>query len=177
MLMKQVGIRGVAKKVSLDLEHLRVDGVRIRHGLDEEIEKSAGLGDASGSVRKLFDVKFHQVADHAAHVPAGISVVADVSQAVGRQVAAANCQDFVLHLGGDPGINPVANDVIVRSVVILHVHNALGLELDVGESQGVNDFLSHGDLPRRQVDAEKLAFGQRQGHGDEVAAGGAAQLQ
>src|SRR6266481_3316399 len=169
MLVKQIGIRGVPKEVRLDLKHLRVNGVRIRHGLDEEIEKGAGLGDASGSVRKLLDVKFHQVADHAAHVPAGISVVADVSHAVGRQVAAANRQDFVLHLGGNPGINPVANDVIVGPVVILDVHNALGFELDVGESQGVNNFLSHGDLSGRQVDAEEFALGQRQGHGDEVA--------
>ena len=90
VLVKQVGVGKFAEVVELFPEEEAVGPVLPRGRARQEVEQGAGADDLS--VRRVVgaaaDVVGHHVADHAAHVPAGVGVVADEADAVGRQVAA-----------------------------------------------------------------------------------------
>src|SRR5207249_8317630 len=119
----------------------------------------------------------HHVANHAPHPPAGISVVADVGHAVGGQVLPADAKQVVLDRVGYPGIDSVGNDVIEDAEILVDVENVFVLQAHVVELQRLDRAPAQADLDRGEIDADKLAAGQLLGHGNQIAAGAAAQFQ
>ena len=56
----------------------------------------------------------HHLANHVADMPAGISIVADVGNAVLRKAFRADGENAVAHRIGYPGINAVRDDIVER---------------------------------------------------------------
>src|SRR5207247_675024 len=76
-----------------------------------------------------------ELAQQRAGVPPRVGVVADVGDAGRRQVAGTDGQDLVLHRLGHPRINAVADDVIELPPRVVHVEDAGGPQVDVGQPQ------------------------------------------
>ena len=145
----------------------------LRYQVDEVVRAR----DALVGAQRLVVVIHHHVAHHAADVPPGKRVVADVRDAGRGEVARRDAQDGLLDLGGDPRVDPVTDDVVERAQVISDVRDAHRLERDVREAQ-LRDLLpAQCDLSRREVDANEGGPGIPVRHRDEVASGRATQLQ
>ena len=120
----------------------------------------------------------HHVADHAAHVPARKRVVADVRNAVRREVVPADREDVLPHRRRHPRIDAVADDVVERAPRRVDVGDVELAQLDVGEAAAlVTCPLALLDLARRQIDADEARIRQLHRHRDQVVAAGAAQFQ
>ena len=95
----------------------------------------------------------------------------------GGEEAAGQAQQMVPHRVGDPGIDTVGNDVVEWAQAGVQVEDVALSQFQVTQAQGLDQVLAHGDLPRREVDAQAPGAGQTLGQGDEIAAPGAANLQ
>ncbi len=125
----------------------------------------------------MADVVAHQVAGGHAEMPAGVGVVGDRGDAVGRQVAAADVEDLVLHRPRHPRIDAEADDVVELPPGIVDLADVGRAQLDVLQSEVGDRRLPLFHLTGREINAEKAALGQFVGQGDQVAARGAAQFQ
>jgi hypothetical protein len=90
MLVIQVGVRAAAKRLQLRLEQEGIGTVLARHRLAQEVKQVARLLDADLRLMKMPRVIKQHVADHPAHMPAGIRVVADICDALRRQMLFAD---------------------------------------------------------------------------------------
>ena len=135
-------------------------------------------------VRQLFvrlvarrAAQHHRIAHDLACLPAGIDVVADVGDAVGREVLAADAQDRVLNRRRHPAVDAVADDVVElaeRSVDLRQVDRA---QLDVARGPPPARPAALPHLHRRQVDAHRMRLRMARREGNQVAAGGASQFE
>ncbi|CUJ36698.1 Uncharacterised protein [Achromobacter sp. 2789STDY5608633] len=122
-------------------------------------------------------VQDHGVADHVGRLPARIGVVADVGDALRRQVFAADAQDRVTHLRRHPAEHAVADDVVESAEVGGDVRQAHGPQVEITRARRFRDQPARVNLLRRQVDADDAGLGVGQREWQQVAAGGAAQFQ
>ena len=81
--------------------HTRAAEAQLRMSLGTP-EQNTRLLHALGGGGPGTGVVNHGVADDLAHLPAGIAVVADVGDSLGRQGLAADLHDRLLHMGGNP---------------------------------------------------------------------------
>jgi hypothetical protein len=72
----------------------------------------------------------HHLANHVADMPAGISIVADVGNAVLRKAFRAMAR-MRSRTGVDPGINAVRDDIVERHVVWSELHQVQLLKPDI----------------------------------------------
>ena len=154
-------------------------GIRplLGHGTRHEIEQCPGLLDAFLRLGEPPGVVAHHVADHAAHVPAGIRVVRDVCDAVGAELLAAEVEDFFADVGRYPGKHSVGDDVVERAVRGIEIEDVGLLQRDVLQAEFRDNTLAFLDLLAGEVDAHELAIGQVVRSGDDVAARSAGDLQ
>src|SRR5262249_13847306 len=139
--------------------------------------KSPGLLYTNLSLIEALYVVAHHLADDSAEMPAGKGVVADVSDAFGREIAFTDVQNFLLDIGRHPRINAMARNVIELSQTFLRIDNASLSKVHVIWSQRIEARLPSGNLARRQVYAHEPAVWQSLRHRNNVAPGGAAQFQ
>ena len=78
---------------------------------------------------------------------------------------------------GNPGVDPVAYNVVELARVGREVHQVHGVQFDVGNAQRLGHALRHLDLSRREVDADEFGAGEHHGRRQDVPAGGAADFQ
>jgi hypothetical protein len=71
----------------------------------------------------------------------------------------------------------VGDDVVEWAQAGVQVEDVALPQLQVSQAQGLDHVLAHGDLPRREVNAQARGAGQTQGQGDEVAAASAANFE
>ena len=71
----------------------------------------------------------------------------------------------------------MGDDVVEWAQAGVQVEDVALPQFQVSQAQGLDQVLAHGDLARREVDAQTPGAGQTQGQGDEIAAPGAANLQ
>ena len=98
-------------------------------------EQAARFRDA---LRGVFDgsrVVQQDLTDHLARVAAGIDVVADERDALGRQAFAADRQQAIAHVRRNPGVEAVGEDVIELAFVRAEIAQIGHAQIDVGESQ------------------------------------------
>ena len=119
----------------------------------------------------------HHIADHAAQVPAGEDIVADVGDTVVGQVLGRDAQDGVAHVGRDPAVDPVADDVVEALDPEVEGGDVALLDAHVTEIQGGDAGLTIAHVAVGEVDTAEAAAGEPQRQRDEVAARGAAELQ
>lgn len=113
------------------------------------------------------------LSDHGAEVAAGEGVIADEGDAVGGEETAAEGQESVGYVLGDPGVDAVGDDVVEEAEVWVGVLEGedIGLEeVDVGEAELLDALVAASDGLGGQVKADEVAGGDGVGHGDEVAA-------
>src|SRR5690606_12165923 len=127
-----------------------------------------------GDVARVID---HHFPNHEDEVPAGEGVVADVGDAVGREVVMADGQDFVLYRVGNPGIDAMCDDVVELAEFGRDVHEVHGVEVDVFQAERAGELFGGVDLAGGKVNADEVAFGQSECHRDEVAAAGCADFE
>jgi hypothetical protein len=103
-----------------------------RDGAGQVVEERSGLSNLFQRLGKLAGM----VKDHVPHdlldVPAGISVVADQGNAVGRQLLGAYVEDLILDRRRNPRIYAVTNNIIKSPEALVDVQDVQGLELDIG---------------------------------------------
>ena len=71
----------------------------------------------------------------------------------------------------------MAEDVVEQAIAGVDVGDAGVAQVEVGQAQLGHHGLAVGDLAGREIHADELGAGQRDGHGQQVAAVGAAQLE
>jgi hypothetical protein len=85
-------------------------------------------------------------ADGGAGVPAGIAVIGDVGDAVGRETAMTDVEDLFLYVRRDPRIDAMTKDVIELAPFIAEVVDGKMAEVDVGQLERINHRLAVIDL-------------------------------
>ena len=133
MLVEEVGVGGALEEGEFLAKEDGVGGFGDGDGLGEEGEKGAGGLDAVVGVFEVLGVVPEHFADGGAGVPAGVGVVGDVGDAVGREIVFADVEDFGLHFGGHPGVDAVGEDVVELAEVGGEVEDGFVVEVDVGE--------------------------------------------
>ena len=109
--------------------------------------------------------------------PAGQDIEADHRDAVRRETFRHDAHERLAQRLGDPAQEAVTNDVVEGAVLSPDLVQAAGVERDIGEPGPGDPVAPRGDLQRRDVDAEKARLGPGGGERNEVAAGGAADLE
>jgi hypothetical protein len=79
--------------------------------------------------------------------------------------------------GGDPGIDPVSDDVIELAVGSIDARDVRLPKFDVGQGRVQRWSCCLGDLPFGKVDADEARIGDRDGHRYQVVAGRASKLE
>jgi len=152
-------------------------GIGRRRCVAQGGEQLAGAPDLAGRIRGAARVIKHHFAGGFAQAPAGVGVVAQVSDAVPRQVGAGQLKNLLARIGGDPGEKAVGNDVIESAETGADLAQVHPVDFDVGEAEGGDFSGCGGHGARGKFDAHEAAFGERPGHGDQVAAIAATQLE
>ena len=101
--------------------------------------------------RTLRQMKEHHVADWLPSIKSRQRVVADIGDAVRSQVALTQDEDRLAHRLGNPGIDPMTDDVVELPQVaaIAGQRHEVGLaQRNVAPTQITHDALPFGDLPR-----------------------------
>src|SRR5947207_1440695 len=111
VFVEDIPVRFFLEPLRLFLENPRIRTALVDNGLAEKIEKGASLLRSDLGVVELPHMIVEDFADQASLMPAGIGVIADISDPVRCQVLLADAQNLILNGGGNPGINPMANDV------------------------------------------------------------------
>ncbi len=156
----------------------RCEAAQIGRGaLQKEGEQPARGADFLCWIGEAFGVIPEHFADGGAGVPAGEAVVGDVCDAVGREVAVDDVENFLLHERRNPGIDAVGEDVIELAEIIVDVGDGEVAEIDVGDFQRFDDGFAVCDLARGKIDADELRLRRGECHGNDVAAAGAAEFQ
>ena len=135
------------------------------------------LVEALASAGHAADVEQHHLAQHLADVAARVGVVAHIGHAHGREPLGAHLQDALLHVGRDPRIQPVRDDVVELAEVVRERAHVQRPELDIRETELRNDGLTVRDRRLRQVDPDEPTLGQAERHRNNVRATAAAELQ
>ncbi len=143
----------------------------------QEFQKLARLANAlRGAFRVACAIEQH-LPQHLAHMAAGLRVVADECDSLGRQALTANRQQAFAHIFGDPRVHTVRQNVIEltpRGADLAQVGHA---QSEVIQGQIGGHAHSRCDRAGGEVDAHEAAGRERVGHGDEVAAIAAPNLQ
>ena len=113
----------------------------------------------------------------AAHVPTGMSIVADVRQPVWCQGFATETHHLFPDRVWHPRIDAVRQDEIKLAELRAEIQDVLLAQLDVLKAERVNRGLTLCNLPRRQIHAREPGTRQRARHRYQVVAPGAADLQ
>jgi hypothetical protein len=116
-------------------------------------------------------------AEHAAGVAAGVGVVADEGDSLGREAFAAEGEEGVADGGRDPGIEAVGEDVVEIGGTGDEVAEVGDTEVEVAEVEIAGYATGSGDGLRGEVDAGEMALREVVGEGDQVPAGAATDLE
>lgn len=173
--MKQVRIGRVANHVELRSERHAIRKCR-RHALRQEIDECGGLLDLRGWRLELAGMVDPHVANHAADMPPGKRVVADVGDSVRDKAIAANREDLFPDGRRHPRVDAVADDVIEHAERGVHVGDVMDEKLDIGQPEGLGHLPAPLDLTSGKVDADETCVGHRQRYRNEVIALGTAEL-
>src|SRR3989442_15356765 len=104
-------------------------------------------------------MKAHNVARYLTEATPGISVIGNVSRALGSEMRAANCQNAIADNFGDPGKQSMHDDVIKLSQLTGKSHDIKLLQRDILQPQS-NQFPSMSDSAAGEINADKTALGQ-----------------
>ena len=169
--------RQFLKQLDLLIEKLPIVLAPIQVFCRQRAQEGHALANPLALIGDMSHVKQHGFPCHLALPPAGKGVVADVGDAVAVEVSAADLEDTVLNRRRHPGEHAVDHDIVERDDLVAQFHEIAGLQVDIGQRQFVGQGPGRLDLRRRQVDADEIAAGQPLGHGNEIAAGAAAEFQ
>ena len=157
----------VGHLLELALHHGRVF-VRRCSAAGEQPCQRLGLGDPLPRVGQVVDVEVQHLPHHPAQVAARIHVIAHERDAARREVLCKHREQAVPHLGRDPGIQPVRDDVVELAGVRPEVDQVARGERDVSQSQPRGRAPPRLDRSRGEVEADELALRQSVGHRQQV---------
>jgi len=177
MVVEQEPVGELQHPVDLVAEHLPIGRRLLAPGPAQGIEQPARLVRRLQRIADVAAMVQDDLAQAVPRAPPRQSVVADDGDAPGRQTFAADGQGLLLHRRGHPGEDAMSDDVVEFSEARIHIHDGDAAQLDVLQPELGDVLPPHLDLARREIDAEEVAAGMIDRHGDEIAARGAAELQ
>ena len=119
----------------------------------------------------------HQVAGETSEVAAGEGVEVQVGDPAGREMARECRHQRIARRCRDPRVHAVRNDVVELPEVRGEVEDVAPPQLDVGKPERGGEPPSDLDWPGRDIDPEKPRAGKSAGHGHDVPARAASELQ
>ena len=150
----------------------------LRRGvLLQEGEQLARLRDPRPQRPLGRDVQRQRVAERLPQSPSRQHIVADVSDAGRGEIVARDAQNRLAHRRRHPAVDAVANDVVEGSVLRAQLRQALAAKTDVGKLQRRDSPQAIVDLALREIDPEKTGAREARSERDQIAAGGAAELE
>ncbi len=143
----------------------------------QHFQKRARLLDAFGGIGVIARVVQHHLTQHDPNVPAWQRVVADEGDSLRRQAIAAETQQTLANVVGHPGVDAMRDDVIEFAESRAGLSQIQHAQVEIGEPEFTYGAATLGDGRLRQVDAGKLAAGQRVRHRNQVGGISAAHFQ
>jgi len=122
--LRRKAARDIAHDYHCEPERARLLAAGAGVRLDQELYEVPRPRYLLPGIRHVADVEEHHVPHRVAEMTTGIGVVADVGDAVIRQVGAADSQDLILQGGLDPGEDAVAQDVIELAIAGIDIGDA-----------------------------------------------------
>src|SRR6266481_5467002 len=98
----------------------------------------------------------HHLANHVADMSAGVSIVADIGNAVWREGFRADSQNAIAHRIRHPGIDAVRDDVVERSAARSELHQIEVLKPDIVQRKIADHLLAFSDGTTSGIDPDKL---------------------
>ena len=177
LFVEQIIVLGFAHRLQLPFEQHAVRVLFGGHRFGEEVDQGPGLPNTFGRAVESPCAVEHHVADHAAHVPTWKSVVAHIGHARRRQTTAANRENLVLDVGGNPGVDAMRDNVVELAQIASDVAEVGVFELDIGQFKRIDSLVGHFHLPAGTVDADEPAAGELLCNAQQIATTGEAELE
>jgi hypothetical protein len=156
-----------ADPLELSLHERRVR-IFIGPALRDQLRKRPRFADALAGLGERLGVEAEHLPRHAAHIAAGVDVVAHERDAVGGEVARDQSEELLAHRRRDPRVEPMRDDVVECTGIRGELREVALRQGEVGEAGASREALPRLDRLRGDVESDEFALRQRVRHRHEV---------
>ena len=144
--------------------------------LVQKIEHAAPMRETRMGIVLRMRAQQHRIAHDLVRFPARIGLVANVGDAVSRQVLAADVQDRLLHRLRHPTVDAMTQDVVELAERLCHRHQILLEQFDVAQLQTLDTSAAVLNLRAGKIDSDRACLRIAHRERNEIAARRASQF-